>query len=206
MVKFIFLILALFVGQQCIAQCNYSPSDSVRKALLNEPGFRLGFDGRNSFLNGNAVKIWGGRYGFDFGKIAFFTGYYNTSSAKFRGEDTVLSSFRYVSSTFEYYVHQSYRFEVVTSYQIGLGNRVEFEKKGTQVVKSHQQNIVPIEFGVGGTVRFLRYFGYTAGIGVRTSLINSNGFSGPYYFYGLTFFTGTMYRDAKKQLKKWNLM
>lgn len=91
---------------------------------------------------------------------------------------------------------------MVNSYQIGFGNGYDYLKSGQDVKRNFQGTIMPIEVGIGGTVRFLRYLGFGAGIGVRMSLTNGTGFSGSYYYYGLTFFTGTMYRDFKKLVKR----
>lgn len=178
------------------------PHDSVRYALDRSPGFRVGLDGRNSFLNGQAVKVAGFRYGLNYGKVALFTGLYSTRMARLGEKDTSITGFSYMSSTFEYYLYQSWRFEIVNSYQFGFGNGYDYFKSGNEIKRNFQGVIMPVEVGIGGTVRFLRYLGFGAGIGIRMSLVNSQGFSGSYYYYGLTFFTGTMYRDAKKWLKK----
>ena len=180
----------------------WNPLDSAKQALTKRPGFRMGLDGRNSFLNGQAVKVAGGRYGFDYGKIALFTGIYSTTFAKFGTTDTAYAGFSYMSSTLEYYLYQSWRFEVVNSYQIGFGNGFDYFKSGNEVKRNFSGTIIPVETGIGGTVRFLRYLGFSAGLGIRMSLKNGTGFSGSYYYYGLTFFTGTMYKDAKKLFKK----
>ncbi|MCC7298295.1 MAG: hypothetical protein IT244_08180 [Bacteroidia bacterium] len=193
----------LFCSAFAAAQSpGWKPRDSVRNALDKTPGFRLGLDGRNSFLNGNAVKIAGGRYGLDFGKVAFFTGLYSTSVLKVRDDDTMYSGFNYMSSTFEYYIHQSWRFEVVNSYQIGFGNGFDYRKKGNDVTRSFRGTIIPAELGIGASVRFLRYLSFGAGLGLRVSLNKRAGFSGSYYYYGIGFYTGTMYRDFKKLMKK----
>lgn len=181
---------------------NWRPLDSIRNALDKRPGFRVGLDGRNSFLNGQAVNVFGGRYGFDYGKIAVFTGLYSTQLARNGEKDTARAGFSYMSSTLEYYLYQSWRFEVVNSYQIGIGYGYDYYKSGNEVKRNFQGRIIPVETGIGGTVRFLRYLGFSAGIGIRMSLVNGQGFSGSYYYYGLTFFTGTMYRDAKKLIKR----
>jgi hypothetical protein len=202
--RFAFLISFLLTLSALTAQATgtWAPRDSIRRALQTRPGFRVGLDGKNSFLNGNAVRVAGARYGLDYGKIGLYTGLYSTQIARFGAKDTAVAGFSYMSSTLEYYLYQSWRFEVVSSYQIGIGNGFDFYKSGTEIKRNFKGVIVPVEAGIGGTVRFLRYLGFCAGVGVRMSLSNGNGFSGSYYYYGLTFFTGTMYRDFKKLIKK----
>lgn len=163
----------------------------------------MGLDGRHSFLSGQPVKFWGGRYGLDFGKVALFTGLYNGSYAKSGEGDTFYTSFNYMSSTFEYYVHQSWRFEVVTSCQVGWGYGT-LVQRNSHTHKSFAGNIIPVEFGIGGSMRVLRYFGFSAGVGLRLSMVQQTGFSGTYYYGGLTYYTGTMYRDFKKLTRKRN--
>lgn len=196
-----FLILGL-TAVQLFSQNSWKPLDSIRMALETRPGFRVGFDGRNSFLNGRAVNVFGARYGFDYGKVAVFTGLYSTNLVRAGERDTARAGFSYMSSTLEYYLYQSWRFEIVNSYQIGWGTGYDFLKSGDEIKRNFTGRIVPVETGIGGTVRFLRYLGFSAGVGIRMSLVNGQGFSGSYYYYGLTFFTGTMYRDAKKLIQK----
>ena len=195
--------LLLFTESGLSAQITdrWKPVDSVRLALQNRPGFRLGLDGRRSFLNGEKVQVTGYRYGFDFGKIALFTGLYGTQLALNSEKDTARIGFTYMSSTLEYYLYQSWRFEIVNSYQLGIGNGFDYLKTGDEIKRNYQGLIVPVETGIGGTVRFLRYFGFSAGLGIRMSLVNGTGFSGSYYYYGLTLFPGTAYRDLKKAFR-----
>ena len=197
--------LVLLMTSTLLVQAQWRPQDSIRRALdLNAPGgFRVSFDGRNSFLKGQAINVGGARFGLDYGKIALYTGVYRTSMSLFRGEDSLHTGFNYVSSTLEYYIHQSWRFEVVNSYQIGFGTVSEMRKVGNTVTRRAQGYVIPLETGIGGTVRFLRYLGFCAGVGIRVGHNrNISGFSGSYYYYGFTCFTGTMYRDFRKLVKR----
>lgn len=202
-VPLIFIFFCFFyLGSTPEVKCEILPRDTIKKALQKRPGYRIGLDGRNSFLNGNQVKVAGARYGLDYGKVALFTGLYSTQFVQIKERDTAYAGFNYMSSTLEYYIYQSWRFEVVNSYQLGFGTGYDYRQSGSTKLRSFQGTIVPVEIGIGGTVRFLRYLGFGAGLGVRVSLTNGRGFSGSYYYYGLTFFTGTMYRDAKKLFKR----
>jgi hypothetical protein len=184
------------------ARIRWNPLDTVRLSLMKTPGLRMSFDSRKSVMAGVPVDVNGLRYGLDFGKVAVWTGYYNSRLLQTLEKDTLNQGFEYTSSTLEYYVHQSWRFEVVTSFQVGIGNGWEYRKSGTDIKKANIGMIVPLEAGIGGTVRFLRYFGFYAGVGIRVSGLETTNFTGPYWSYGLTYFTGTMYRDAKKWMKK----
>lgn len=180
----------------------WNPVDSYRNALQRIPGFRMSFDSRRSVLSGVPVNVSGLRYGLDYGKMAFWTGIYATNMFRTINEDTFNQGFSYTSSTFEYYVHQSWRFEVVTSFQAGIGWGYDYRKRGSTLQRYNQGVILPLEMGLGGTVRFLRYFGFYGGVGIRMSALRNTSFTGPYWSFGLTYYTGTMYRDAKKAWKK----
>jgi hypothetical protein len=190
------LLFFVFLGLS--AQNRWSPRDSFHRAMMQTPGFRVGFDGRNSYLAGQPVNVKGFRYGLDYGKVGLFTGYYTTTLRKINETDTITFDYRYQSTTMEYYVHQSYRFEVVTSFQLGIGFATKY--RNSAVIEN--KTIIPAEFGLGATVRFLRYLGFYAGTGMRVSLYNGSQFTGPFYSYGFTMFTGTLYRDLKKLTQK----
>jgi hypothetical protein len=198
----VFSLAAFALQAQDSTRVRWNPVDTVRTYLMRTPGLRLGFDSRKSIMGGVPVDVNGLRYGLDFGKVAVWTGYYNSRLLQTLEQDTLNQGFAYTSSTLEYYVHQSWRFEVVTSFQAGIGNGWEYRKSGADVKKAKIGTIIPLEAGIGGTVRFLRYFGFYAGVGIRVSGLETTNFTGPYWSYGLTYFTGTMYRDAKKWMKK----
>lgn len=193
--------LAFTLQAQNSAYIRWNPVDSVRLALMKTPGLRVGFDSRKSIMGGVPVDINGLRYGLDYGKVAVWTGYYNSRLWQTLAEDTLNQGFEYISSTLEYYVYQSWRFEVVTSFQAGIGNGWEYRKNGTDIKRANLGLILPLEAGVGGTVRFLRYFGFYAGVGARLSGLQTTSFTGPYWSYGFTCFTGTMFRDSRKWYK-----
>lgn len=200
-----FFKTAVLSGQEdSVATPNkgWNPRDSFHRAIARTPGFRLGFDSRNSVLSGLPVGVNGFRYGLDYGKVALWTGYYSSRLLRTLEADTVNQGFEYTSSTLEYYAYQSWRFEIVTSFQAGLGRYWDYQKSGAGFVRKNAGYIVPLEMGLGGTVRFLRYFGFYAGVGIRVTPFNATSFNGPYWSYGLTYFTGTMYRDYKKLVKK----
>lgn len=186
----------------CKAIHGWNPVDSIRIHATKTPGFRLGLDGRNSFLSGQPINIRGLRAGLDYGKIGVYTGIYYTSSSFIKNTDTISAGFTYMSSTLEYYIHQSWRFEVVVPMQIGVGWGYFTQVTPKGDIREKTGNFIPVEIGLSATVRFLRYFGFVAGTGYRTSLWNGSEFKGPFYSVGLTMYTGTLYRDFKKKYKK----
>lgn len=184
------------------AQRHWNPIDSMRIYSTKSPGFRISLDGRNSWLLGQPVNVRGGRFGWDYGKIAVFTGLYSTNANFVKNKDTISAGFSYMSSTLEYYLHQSWRFEVALPIQIGYGWGYQYVKTADGNKRQRTSSIIPVEFGLSASVRFLRYFGLVGGTGYRTSLLNGSDFRGPYYTFGFTMYTGTFLKDCKKQYKK----
>jgi hypothetical protein len=67
----------------------------------------------------------------------------------------------------------------------------------TKEIQYKSNMIIPIETGVTGNVRFLKYFGITAGIGIRTSLTPNTYYTAPYYSYGIMVFTKDLIKDIR---------
>lgn len=203
--QFLLLVLVGWFGLSN-AQA-WKPRDSVRHHMLKRPDWAVGLDGRQSFVSGHPVTIAGARYGLDYGKVGFYTGMYGTNLQLFQDKDSIYYRYQYMSCTFEYYLYETWRWQLVTSFQAGYGGGLiggarKIEKLADGSTITTKKVIIPLEAGISGTVRFLRYFGFYVGIGFRLSPINSGGFSGPYYGAGLTYFTGTMWRDTKKLYRK----
>ena len=191
------MVTTIFLFKSAEAQWN--PMDSVRLSLKNRPRFKLGLDGTHSQVGGMPVNIVGIHYGLDYGKVAFFSGYYTTNITLFQGKDTTYRNYSYVNSSFEYTLFENWRFQIVNSYSIGIGGGKTLLKRQDGSYAYSRGTIYPMQAGLDGTVRFLRYFGFSIGMGVRLS---SFDFTGTYYSAGLTYFTGTMYGDYKKWRRK----
>jgi hypothetical protein len=170
--------------------------------MKNKPNFALGLDGRQSFISGHPVTVWGARYGLDYGKVGFYTGYYGTSLGLIKDKDSFYSNYNYVSSTFDYYLYQSWRWNLVTTWQAGFGYEQKVVHRSDGVVTVKNRSIIPLECGISGTVRVLRYFGIYLGYGIRFSPINGQGFAGPFYSGGICVKGGTIWRDTKKLYRK----
>lgn len=177
----------------------WNPFDTIQLNFAKKGGFRLGLDGSTSFIFGNPARVFGARFGFDYGKVAAFTGAYSALAYKIQDKDTLSGGFNFVATTLEYYIHQSWRFEVAIPVQLGFGyTYITSSQNGN---RNRNGAFFPLSTGIQASVRFLRYFGVSAGIGARIGILQSKDFTAPYFFAGLTYYTGTMYRDFKR-LKK----
>lgn len=179
------------------------PADSVRIYMKRTPSLYVGLDTRQSFIGGHPVTISGAKFGLDYWKVGFYTGFYTTQlGGIFKDKDTFFSTYQYQSSSFEYYLYQAWRWQWLVNFAAGYG-RSNFNVHYTDGRVTHEERtILPLEMGTSATVRFLRYFGVYAGFGVRLSPLNGHGFTGTYYSAGLTCYTGTMWRDTKKLYRK----
>ncbi len=198
-----FLIIALFGLPMLLAgQGKWSPADSFRHYMRRKPDLAVGLDGRQSFISGHPVTITGARFGFDYWKIGFYTGLYSTNLRLVKDQDSFYSNYAYQSSTFDYYLYQTWRWQLVTTWQLGYGRELKTIRHADGSTEQIKKRIIPMECGISGTVRFLRYFGFYLGYGIRFSPVNGQGFAGPYYSGGFTIMTGTLWRDTKKLYRK----
>ncbi len=179
------------------------PLDSLRYYTNKDNGgFRLGFDGRQSYIAGRSAAVAGIRYGLNYGKIACYAGYYSSSMLRASAADTQTINLNYVAYTTEYYLKEKWRYDLYIPVAIGYGVKQEYFKTSAGELSYNNAYFIPAEIGIGGTVRFLRYFGLAASTGYRLGLINGKNFTAPYYSIGLTYYTGTMWKDTKRAYKK----
>lgn len=193
------LLIAIFWVVDAHAQNDsfpWNPKDSIRLSLNETPSYSLWFDSKISTISGETVTISGYRYGILWDKMAAYTGYYYSDYKQINGKNYDSYKFSYLSSTFEYELYRTHRFGVTGFGQVGAGYRIlRFSDNRPQQTRF----MMPLEFGVNGSVRFLRYFGVSAGVGSRVALFRGGqNFTGPIYFIGFTCFPSTMYRDAKR--------
>ncbi len=183
----------------------WNPVDSVRMALRTKPFITGALDGRNSFVSADPVSIFGLRYGYDWGKVAAHTGIYSSKYIEFTGNDSMLYRFRYISSTFEYKLYRTYRYSFLCFGQLGIG-ATSVKSKLNPVGSPDLKPMIPMELGMYGSVRLLRYFGLAAGLGTRLAMLKGgNRFSGPIYTFGITYFPSAMLEDGKKVMEKLNI-
>lgn len=195
----ILVLLALTMMSKIQAQ-TWSPIDSIKLSFKNKPSFILGGDQRNSFVTGVPVKILGFRGGMDYGKFALLGAVYFASAEK-TIKPNYVNTYDYLifSGIGEYHWYKTHRFRLYQTVQLGVGvvDLKEYrEQKDRYDISSKM--VIPLETGVSGNLRVLKYFGINAGIGVRVSLTPGTYYSAPYYNYGLMVFTKDLIRDIKK--------
>lgn len=196
-----FLVISiLLLNSNFVFSQDWSPLDSIRLSFKNKPSVLLGGDQRNSFVTGVPVKIIGLRAGLDYGKFAILGAVYSANAEK-EIKKGFVNTYDYliISGIGEYHWYKNYRFRIYQTIQAGIGvvDIKEYDEKiGKDVFSSRM--VVPLETGVSGNLRFLKYFGLTAGIGVRMSLTPGTYYSAPYYTYGVMVFTKDLIKDIKK--------
>ncbi len=188
-------IFFLVFANPVFAQQNWNPRDSIRMALQNKPSYTISFDSRNSYVSGDPIRVFGIRGGLDYKKIALFIGYYGSKPFEEKENNVIQRyTFNYLSATGEYKLYSSYRTNLTSFAQCGMGLNTIKQPNQTK----QRQFFAPIEFGITGNLRFLRYFGIGAGLGTRIALFKGGRkFSGPIYTFGLTLFTSTLFKDIK---------
>lgn len=185
------------------AERKFKPWDSLRYYVNKDNGaFLLGFDGTNSYINGTSTPVVGLRYGLGYKKIAIYSGYYTSKITSSRAEDTQTVNYSFINTGLDYYLHRSWRYDVFVPMRIGYGNKLTetINSKGEYIVQV--QRFVPMDLGIGGSVRFLRYLGIGGATGYRWSIYQGKGYTAPYWNIGFFVYTGTIWRDAKKTYKK----
>lgn len=195
----ILVTLLFFMSSSGFAQ-SWSPIDSIKLSYKNKPSLILGGDQRNSFVTGVPVKILGFKAGADYGKFALLGAIYSASAEKYYGQN-FYNTYDYLifSGIGEYHWYKTHRFRLYQTIQIGVGvvDLKEYNGNSSKPDISTKM-VLPVESGVSGNLRILKYFGLTAGIGVRVSLTPGTYYSAPYYTYGAMVFTKDLIKDIKK--------
>ncbi len=194
------IVFIFFIGCRVNAQ-NWSPKDSIQLSFKNKPSFILGGDQRNSFVTGVPVKILGFRGGLDYGKFALLGAVYYADAQKnvAPGKE---NRYEYLifSGIGEYHWYKTHRFRLYQTFQTGIGvvDLSEFPENSTKPIFSSKM-VIPVETGISGNLRVLKYLGINAGIGIRVSLTPGTYYASRYYNFGLMVFT----KDLVKDVKKW---
>ena len=184
----------------------FNPIDTLRYYVNKRNGrFLLSLDGKNAYINGVSSPVVGFRFGLSYDKIALYSGFYSSNYFSRTQKDTTSINFGYVATTVEYYLADNWRYDVFVPISIGIGSKTIMK---TEVLsgnsRSTSEAFIPVELGIGGTVRFLRYLGMAGSLGYRWSLYQGSDYSSPFWSLGFTFYTGTLWRDAKEAYKKIN--
>jgi hypothetical protein len=197
----------LFIGETA-AQVN--PIDSIRTALKRGGSFAIGLDGRNSFIAGSPARVLGFRVGMDCGTVRLYTGLYSLGKPV-PGQgytlpgDTVSSKLNFSSGgqTVDWRLYEDERWELALPVQAGIG--IAYRERFRNGISEQRKRplFIPVEVQFTAIYKLTRYFGLSAGLGFRVSSLKGSSFNGPVYYYGISFFGGTLYRDLKN--KGWNL-
>jgi len=177
------------------AQNKWSLTDSFRIYTQLKPEFSAGLDSRHSYITGTAINIFGARAGADYKKLAFYGGLYGTAF-----QDERLNSYHYfyLSGQTEYRWYKSYKWLLLQTVQLGVGNA---DLKLLQPNGEHKfvsNLIIPIETGVLSSYRVWKYVGVSAGVGARFSLIPGTFFSSSYYTFGVVFYPDEIMKTYEK--------
>jgi hypothetical protein len=160
----------------------WSPLDSIRLSLKNEPEFSAGLDGRYSYVSGKPVDIFGLRVGADFKKTAAYIGFYTTA---FQDKTDRMYQYLYLSGIAEYRWYHDYRWFLAQTVQMGIGTANLTFKQNNGTYEYRDAMILPIETGVNATYRVWKYIGLSAGVGARFSFTPQTYFSASYYTFGI---------------------
>jgi len=166
--------------------------DTFRVAMSNPIYPSGGLDSRRSYLGGQPVVIQGYRAGMDLGPVGAYVGYYHCPYTRVDSQSEY--RYRYLSLSLDYRLHQSWRWQLWSTAQVGFGGYKQQDLQG-QVLQ--QGRLLPVEASVLASVRFARYFGVTGGLGAR--IAGGTYFSGPIYTYGFKIYGSTLWNDLKKE-------
>ncbi len=193
--RIIVFFFILFITRLAKAQ-TWSPLDSMKLSLKNKPNIILGMDKRNSYVVGMPVNVFGIRVGYDYGKLALLGAFYSASTTKEGTANTY--DYMILGAICEYHWYKTHRFRVYQTLQSGIGT-VDIKETNniTKEIQFTSKMILPIETGVTGNIRFLKYFGLTGGVGVRTSLTPNTYYTAPYYSFGIMVFTKDLLKDIR---------
>ncbi|GAB3885171.1 hypothetical protein [Spirosoma agri] len=172
------------------------------------PAFNLDF--RNSFLESQAVNVWGVNAGIEFGvkKHQLTLGYYWISYATYlklidwHRDAARRINLGYYTRTDMWFMNLQYWWNMINnkhwlvSIPVEIGGGVAYAlpldlRQEVQIDRTKRDFFVPIQAGVYGQWKATRWVGFSAQIGYRISVfqtdINQN-FNGTYYSVGVTLY------------------
>lgn len=205
--RFIGLIFFILLSSNSFSQ-EVNNISSARLELQNKPRFLLGGDNNFSLLNDEPVRITGIRYGFDYGKIKLYEGFYYLQKAILKSNENILNpgdtstqkvSFSYLSTTVEYVFYENNKWEFTVPIKLGFGTGIKNTFLGDSIVKIEKPLFIPAELSVMGLYKLTPWAGVSAGLGYRISLYNTNEFDGSFYSFGIKIFLGKLYRTIRPQ-------
>jgi hypothetical protein len=164
--------------------------------IFTKPDLTFYFDGRNSFVKQANVTINSINAGVVFGKKRNEL----TLGYSWIRKDQELY---YINLMYLPYLLYTSRWHIATPIEIGIGSSDTTKTGFLNEIEIWNKNdwFVPLQLGLYTEFRATRYFGISALIGYRKSLIQQNplqNFDGLYYSFGLNAYPGVLWRDIKR--------
>ncbi len=200
--RIILFLVPVFTCCTLIAHAQFT--DSIMHALRNKPRAYGALNGRNSFVQNQKSPVNGVKLGLNFKSQFVFGLSYNwmTNGIVTYNELQMRNELkaRYVAAFAEYTFYDTKRWEISIPLQIGVGKIYTLSNKK----QTHQSVALFYEPTMSLTYKATRYVGLGLDVGYRIVLKNkseiSQNFTSPTYSFGVAFFFGTMYSDAKRLL------
>ncbi|MCA6361779.1 MAG: hypothetical protein IM638_01960 [Bacteroidetes bacterium] len=211
--NFRLLLLVTVVMLTNVLRAQMLSMDTLRNCINRKVAFTAMFDTRKSFINSQNARIWGFKFGADFGNRLTIGGGWNTHTPSISkpvfvtdslGQPDTVQSFLkldYISYFIRYVFYKSKRWKFsVIPFQLGFGNsRYEYSyQSGPQVVG--QRRVIIYETGISGSFKIFRWFGVGADLGLRVMLRNnkalSENFNSPIYSFYTIIYWSELYKMA----------
>ncbi len=192
----------------------FSQSDS----LQNKTKIIFTLDSRNSFIKGQKAVIQGIKLGFKKNHFGWGVGTYwlskpikkestfeNLSDKEIEGK--VELHFNYFTTWLEYTWVESKRWEITTTYHLGLGKiEILYFPYDLSIIPPQRKALGLNELFLSTIYRPHRYFGLGIGAGVRnvitTNRMISQNFDSPLYQFRIKLYTSEIIKDAKGIINK----
>lgn len=183
-----------------VAQAQFT--DSIMHALRHKPRAYGALNGRNSFVQNQKSPINGVKLGLNFKSQFVFGLSYNwmTNGIVTYNELQIRNELKahYVAAFAEYTFYDTKRWEISIPLQIGVGKIYTLSNQK----QTHQSVAMFYEPTMSLTYKATRYVGLGLDVGYRIVVKNKveipQNFTSATYSFGIAFFFGTMYSDAKR--------
>ncbi|MEZ0487497.1 hypothetical protein [Fibrella aquatica] len=172
--------------------------------------FAFNLDFRDSFLQRQPVNVWGLNAGIEFGqkRHQLTLGYYWLGYASYlrlidwRRNAAQLVNLNYYTRTDLWFINAQYRINVINNHRwlvsvpLEAGGGVAYAipstlRQNVQIDRTQRSFFVPLQVGAFGNWRATRWVGFSAQLGYRYSIfqtdINQN-FNGTYFSVGVTIY------------------
>jgi hypothetical protein len=190
----IFVIICCFIAFSAHAQL----IDSIRNSFQYPPKPLFSLETRNAFITNQLVKVRAVKAGVSFNRTTKVGLTYNwLRDDVFSVNDTTKTvRFNYIAPFMEYVFYKDGRFTISIPVRLGIGNA---HYRTVDKEKLNKEWIMVYEPAMQAEMRFLRYFGISAGIGLRLMLKNNTAleekFNSPIYTLGFRIYFVTLKKD-----------